>query len=175
MQLLQLFQPWYAPSLLRVFPEEHLPAHDKGGLQCPGSSRLAGPSSTPSVSADGRYVAFVSKADNLVPGDNNLMVDIFLHSRLTLMADTAFLPEVGGTINFTLDAGYDNASRSYLLLGSATGMAPGISLPGGLSTLPLNWDAFTSIVIALANTPVFSEFMGTLDASYSFQMFTASG
>ena len=40
-------------------------------------------SSSPSLSADGRYVAFVSKATNLVPGDTNAAEDIFVHDRET--------------------------------------------------------------------------------------------
>jgi Tol biopolymer transport system component len=35
----------------------------------------------PSISGDGRYVAFWSKADNLVPGDTNLTSDVFVHDR----------------------------------------------------------------------------------------------
>lgn len=42
-----------------------------------------GPSSDPSVSADGRYVAFASAASNLVPGDENGLQDVFLHDRQT--------------------------------------------------------------------------------------------
>jgi Tol biopolymer transport system component len=37
-----------------------------------------GPSSDPAISRDGRYVAFVSEATNLVPGDRNRSPDIFL-------------------------------------------------------------------------------------------------
>jgi Tol biopolymer transport system component len=37
----------------------------------------------PSISADGRYVAFYSEASNLVPGDTNELVDVFVHDRLT--------------------------------------------------------------------------------------------
>jgi Tol biopolymer transport system component len=36
---------------------------------------------TPSISADGRYVAFESGADNLVEGDTNDYIDIFVHNR----------------------------------------------------------------------------------------------
>ena len=36
-----------------------------------------------SISSDGRYVAFSSKADDLVAGDSNLMRDIFVHDRIT--------------------------------------------------------------------------------------------
>jgi Tol biopolymer transport system component len=34
---------------------------------------------TPSISADGRYVAFSSDFDNLVPGDTNHTGDVFVH------------------------------------------------------------------------------------------------
>lgn len=42
-----------------------------------------GGSFTPSISGDGRYVAFVSDADNLVPGDTNKAADVFLKDRQT--------------------------------------------------------------------------------------------
>jgi Tol biopolymer transport system component len=42
-----------------------------------------GTSNAPAISADGRYVAFVSFASNLVPGDTNGTYDIFLHDRQT--------------------------------------------------------------------------------------------
>lgn len=42
-----------------------------------------GPSFYPSISADGRFVAFQSTASNLVPGDTNGVSDIFVHDRLT--------------------------------------------------------------------------------------------
>lgn len=38
-------------------------------------------SGRPSLSADGRFVAFHSSADNLVVGDTNGMLDVFLHDR----------------------------------------------------------------------------------------------
>ena len=39
--------------------------------------------SAASVSADGRWAAFASAADNLVPGDTNGMTDVFLRDRVT--------------------------------------------------------------------------------------------
>ncbi|MFQ5509430.1 MAG: fibronectin type III domain-containing protein [Leptospirillia bacterium] len=42
-----------------------------------------GGSGSPSVSADGRYVVFSSSADNLVPGDTNLMMDVFVKDTVT--------------------------------------------------------------------------------------------
>ena len=38
---------------------------------------------SPSISADGRYVAFTSEASNLVAGDTNGLEDIFMHDRQT--------------------------------------------------------------------------------------------
>jgi hypothetical protein len=46
-----------------------------------------------------------------------------------------------------------------------SGTDPGTPLPGGITTLPLNWDVFTDFVIALINTPVFLNFLGTLDVT----------
>ncbi|WP_370421419.1 TolB family protein [Streptomyces sp. QH1-20] len=40
-----------------------------------------GSSSAPAISADGRYVAFASTRDDLVPGDTNLRSDVFVRDR----------------------------------------------------------------------------------------------
>jgi hypothetical protein len=42
-----------------------------------------GSSTTPRLSADGRYVVFVSSATNLVAGDTNGVADVFRHDRVT--------------------------------------------------------------------------------------------
>jgi Tol biopolymer transport system component len=47
------------------------------GMQGNGSSKF------PAISADGRYVAFDSWADNLVSGDTNATYDVFVHDRQT--------------------------------------------------------------------------------------------
>lgn len=48
-----------------------------------GTPGYGGSSYTPSISADGRYVAFASNHHNLVPGDTNGVIDIFVHDRQT--------------------------------------------------------------------------------------------
>ena len=40
-------------------------------------------SDSPSISADGRFVAFLSNASNIVPGDTNREADIFVRDTLT--------------------------------------------------------------------------------------------
>ena len=52
-----------------------LVSRDTGGVQGNGASQ------NPSLSADGRYVAFESDASNLVAGDTNGWRDIFVHDR----------------------------------------------------------------------------------------------
>jgi Tol biopolymer transport system component len=44
-------------------------------------------SSSPSISSDGRFVAFGSDSDNLVSGDTNISEDIFVHDRLLESAE----------------------------------------------------------------------------------------
>ena len=49
-----------------------------------GGSQENGWSNLPSVSAGGRFVAFMSSASNLVSGDSNAEDDIFVHDRVTV-------------------------------------------------------------------------------------------
>ena len=81
-----------------------------------------------------------------------------------LSSDHVLYEATGGTLLFALEAGAANAGRNYILLGSMTGTTPGTPLPGGQAVLPLNWDAFTNLVVTLANTTLFKDFAGTLDA-----------
>ena len=55
-----------------------------------------GASSVPSISADGRYVAFLSDATNLVAGDTNGVSDVFVHDRTTGATERASV-STGGT------------------------------------------------------------------------------
>jgi Tol biopolymer transport system component len=48
-----------------------------------GGAQANNASSQPALSADGRYVAFTSKANNLVPGDTNGALDVFVRDRIT--------------------------------------------------------------------------------------------
>lgn len=50
---------------------------DSHGGQSNGESYVSG------ISGDGRLIVFVSRADNLVPGDTNSWPDVFVHDRVT--------------------------------------------------------------------------------------------
>lgn len=91
---------------------------------------------------------------------------IYFHALGPLSLSDNEIPEsTGARIDLNLDAGAANGGRNYMILGSVSGTAPGIPLPGGQVTLPLNWDLFTSVMIGLVNTPLFKDFTGTLDGN----------
>ena len=65
----------------------------------------------PSISSDGRYVAFASFADNLVPGDTNEALDGFVHDRRTgrtirVTLNTAGGQAFGGGVSISGDGRY---------------------------------------------------------------------
>jgi len=61
-------------------------------------------SRSPCISADGRYVAFVSKATNLVPGDTNGASDVFVHDRLTGTTERVSISSAGEQSNSASDS-----------------------------------------------------------------------
>jgi Tol biopolymer transport system component len=54
-----------------------------------------GPSGAPAISADGRIVAFTSWADNLVAGDTNRTIDVFVHDRATGITERVSVDSTG--------------------------------------------------------------------------------
>ena len=67
-------------------------------------------STSPSISADGRYVAFTSDADNLVTGDGNFDIDVFVRDRFLGTTVRASVRTDGTETGFEL--GSLNASMS---------------------------------------------------------------
>jgi Tol biopolymer transport system component len=65
----------------------------------PRSSQANDHSSSPAISADGRYVAFQSGASNLVPDDTNDAGDIFVYDRTTGAVELISLAEDGSQAN----------------------------------------------------------------------------
>jgi predicted outer membrane repeat protein len=84
---------------------------------------------------------------------------------VALHPDTHVMPaSTGGTVNFTLTAGVENAHRKYILIGGVSGTIPGKMLPGGYVILPINFDWFSQYVMTYLNTVIFTNFLGTLDS-----------
>ncbi|MBZ0253468.1 MAG: calcium-binding protein, partial [Candidatus Methylomirabilis sp.] len=64
-----------------------------------GEQAVGGDSHSPSISQDGRYVAFVSEAANLVSGDGNARADVFIHDLVTGATTRGSRTEAGAGIN----------------------------------------------------------------------------
>ena len=58
-----------------------------------------GNSDTPAISADGRYVTFISSASNLVTGDTNGRSDVFIHDRQTGLTERVSVNSAGAQAN----------------------------------------------------------------------------
>ncbi|MGZ8159790.1 MAG: hypothetical protein ACXWT4_13385 [Methylobacter sp.] len=87
---------------------------DSAGMEGNGSSS----NSTPSISADGRYVAFQSWADNLVSGDTNVAADVFVHDRTTGKTTRVSVNSVGKQGNATSEWPSISADGRYVAFGS---------------------------------------------------------
>ncbi|HEV8111826.1 MAG TPA: hypothetical protein VGR31_03545 [Planctomycetota bacterium] len=93
-----------------------------GGLQGNGISN------TPSVSADGRYVAFDSLADNLVPNDTNFASDNFVHDRVTGTTVRANVSSSGAQADLGSFASMLSTNGRFLAFWSeSTNLVPGDS------------------------------------------------
>ena len=64
-----------------------------------GGGQSNGESIEPALSANGRYVAFRSDATNLVPGDTNGTIDVFVHDRQTGTTSRVSVATGGGQSN----------------------------------------------------------------------------
>jgi Tol biopolymer transport system component len=75
----------------------------------------------PALSSDGRYVAFESWASDLVPGDGNGVVDVFVHDRRTGLTTRASTDIGGGDANgFSLNPSISGGGRSVVFESDAS-------------------------------------------------------
>ncbi len=126
-----------------------------GGAASNGSSYEA------SISSDGRYVAFLSSATNLVAGDANGVQDAFVHDRQTGLTELVNRSVVGGfTSSGATLPSISGDGRSVAFVSSAPDVAPGAaaflavyvrdldrgatylaSRPTGLAAQPNSWSS----------------------------------
>lgn len=92
-----------------------------GGVESDNESRY------PAISADGRYVAFLSYAANLVPGDTNGSGDIFVFDRTTGIVQRASVSSNGDQADSrSVDIPAISADGRYVAFTShATNLVPG--------------------------------------------------
>jgi Tol biopolymer transport system component len=84
--------------------------------------------SGPSISADGRYIAFYSASTNLVPGDVNVLVDVFVRDRTAASTSLVSVDSSGGqgdASSFTSAGALSADGLHVAFWSSATTFAPG--------------------------------------------------
>jgi len=80
----------------------------------------------PSISADGRFVAFESRASNIVPGDTNDGLDIFVRDRLTNTTTRVSLDSAGNQGNSSSESPSISADGRFVAFASrASNIVPG--------------------------------------------------
>jgi WD40 repeat protein len=89
----------------------------------------------PSISADGRYVAFASEAGNLVPGDSNVALDVFVHDRAAGITERVNVNSSGVEANDWSWGPSISANGRYVVFGS---LADNLVL----GDTNLSWDIF---------------------------------
>ena len=94
---------------------------DSGGAETNGGYE-------PTISPDGRYVAFTSGASNLVPGDTNGAEDVFVHDRQTGVTERVSVDSAGGQGNGLSAGSAISADGDHLAFYSnASNLVPGDS------------------------------------------------
>jgi Tol biopolymer transport system component len=91
-----------APALAQN-PIERVSVDSNGRQASQGNEERYSPGSPTSISADGRFVAFTSLSSDLVAGDTNGSIDVFVHDRTA-----------GGTVRVSIDSsGQESNGDSY--------------------------------------------------------------
>lgn len=89
-----------------------------------------GDSQWPSITPDGRYVAFASEASNLVASDKNTYRDIFVRDRVSQTTVRANLSNFGGEANYVSDlSGISADGRFVVFISGANNLVGGLYVP----------------------------------------------
>ena len=95
-----------------------------------GKAQGNGPSLEPSISSDGRYVAFDSYASNLVPMDTDGEADVFVHDRLAgstkrVSVDSQGDQEAGSSYPFSYEPAIGGDGDFVAFTSRASNLVPG--------------------------------------------------
>lgn len=103
------------------------------------------------------------------PGEGYGIVHIYRHDTLRVLPPHtgSVSLSAGGSVPLSIEVGKLAAGGDYLLLMSLSGSSPGLdwNAAGTKHHLPMNFDAFTTLGMGVANSPVCPGFVGRLDAS----------
>ena len=135
------------------------------------------PSYRPSISADGRFVAFESLSSDLVPGDTNLAWDVFVHDRSTGSTERISLSTAGVQGN---DASWDATISSdgrYVVFSSyASNLVPG-DANGDLDVFVRDRVLGTTERVSVASDGTEADhasYMGAMSSDHRYVTFTSS-
>ena len=85
----------------------------------------SGPSDTPSINSTGRFIAFASLAGDLVEGDNNVYLDVYVYDRIADVMTRASVAATGGEPNGdSKDPFLSGDGRYVSFSSSATNLVP---------------------------------------------------
>ncbi|MGE3844123.1 MAG: IPT/TIG domain-containing protein, partial [Vicinamibacterales bacterium] len=113
-------------NLMDVFVHDRLTSQTSRVSVTTGGFQAGGNSLRPTISGDGRLVAFDSDAPNLVPDDTNAQSDVFVHDRVTGKTVRASLaPGERQGNSFSYSATFSGDGRSLVFLSAATDLTFG--------------------------------------------------
>jgi Tol biopolymer transport system component len=84
-----------------------------------GGIQAAGGGASPSLSVDGRFVAFTSSAEDLVAGDTNGVSDVFVHDRRNNVTRRVGMSSAGAEANAFTDSATISANGRFVVFTSA--------------------------------------------------------
>lgn len=94
-------------------------------VKCDPVGNMGGPVGRVSMSGDGRYVTFSSRADYLVPGDTNGQIDIFVYDRIDKTFERVNITTDGEQANRESAEPYISADGRFVSFSSlATNLVP---------------------------------------------------
>jgi len=109
---------FYKPSAAQFNPHSQLVSISSSGQ---AGNRAA---SQTSISANGRFVAFISEANNLVPDDSNNSADVFVHDRLHGTTERVSISSTGMQANAEISfARISHDGRFVIFESSASNLA----------------------------------------------------
>jgi Tol biopolymer transport system component len=123
-------------------------------------------SSVPVISADGRYVFFISQASNFYSGDGPVSGELFMHDRETGKTERILRPAAHGDYTITPDARYiaylgtGNGGYAVFVYDRQTGTNELVSVP--LSGKSLDGQSTSPAISADGRYVAFSSFATTL-------------
>ena len=89
----------YSPSCRDVFVHDSVTGSTERVSVSTNGGEANAESFSPVISGDGRFVAFVSRASNLVAGDDNNTYDIFVHDRESGITERVSMDSAGNESN----------------------------------------------------------------------------